>query len=196
MATFLEATEAPTGSVTDGRRRSEPMRLPGPAAPRRRAPSRSDRAHHGRPWTLSHARRHRDGVGSGGKRAGDPEAEVVVPVVGVVPVADIGRPPNLGQQMIQGNRVKGGIWRSRQGSCPPCGGGWGGCATLKSWNPQCVASIPSALPGSCPGRRQDCGAPRPSQSAERRILGRQERRCAFRRGRFRPPSNASRRRLQ
>src|SRR5271165_3709409 len=75
--------------------------------------------------TLSHARRHRDGVGSGGKRAGDPEAEVVVPVVGVVPVADIGRPPNLGQEMIQGNRVKGGIWRSRQGSCPPCGGGWG-----------------------------------------------------------------------
>src|SRR5262249_38591393 len=40
------------------------------------------------PGRLLRARRDRDRAGSGGKRAPNPEAQVVVPVVGGVPVAD------------------------------------------------------------------------------------------------------------
>ena len=39
------------------------------------------------PGRLARTRRHRDGVGSGGKRPGDPETQVVVPVDGGVPDA-------------------------------------------------------------------------------------------------------------
>src|SRR5262249_13193566 len=39
------------------------------------------------PGRLARARRNRDRAGSGGKRPANPEAEIVVPVVGGVPVA-------------------------------------------------------------------------------------------------------------
>ena len=46
-----------------------------------------DRPHHDGPGRLAHTRCDRNGTGSGGKRASEPETKVVVPIVGGEPVA-------------------------------------------------------------------------------------------------------------
>jgi len=75
-----------------GRKRSpvggEPLYGDRPCHPRPPRHSTRGRAHHGRPWTpLQLARPVRGPAGSGGGRAGNTKTDVVVPVVGLVPVA-------------------------------------------------------------------------------------------------------------
>src|SRR5262245_59252057 len=91
------------------------MPLPRPAPPRCQAPRRTpDRAHHGRPWTLR-ARPvrtwwHRLRLL---KRARDPEADSVVPVVGGVPVA-LGRAEIL-RIVVPGTAAQDTATRGRPG---------------------------------------------------------------------------------
>src|ERR1700674_306239 len=83
----------PCPGLSNNRRRLPPTSGPRQAPPWYRAPISTQAPTvlvMDGPRRLVLARRDRDRAGSGGKRAPDPEAEVVVPVVGGVPVA-VGR---------------------------------------------------------------------------------------------------------